>query len=112
MPKEGFNISFSTHDGRKFRNINIQGRKLTIFRITAGLTLFVLLAMATLTVMFFVYSAENKELTNENRAIGDSLATMIELETRMELLSEQLQEIIEAKVIIENMTQIIELQDE
>lgn len=108
MPEKGFNISFSTHGGRKFRNINISGRKLIAFRIITGLTLLAVMALVIFTALYFMYSAENKELKRENDAKSDSLAAMIELEARMELLKEQLQEIIEAKIIIENLARVID----
>ncbi len=112
MPRKGFSISFSSHDGRKFRNFDIYGRKLIVFRIISMLTSLVLLVVVILTTLFFVYNTENKELSRENRIMSDSLASMVLIERRVDELSEELREIIEARVIIENMTQIIEPQDE
>lgn len=99
-----FTVNIIPHDAnRRRRQWIITGRKLLTFRIVVLLLAIVVAGSAVILIFGADELSRNAELRARNEELQDSLRISRELNRRLDLIEEELQQIRETRLVIENL---------
>jgi hypothetical protein len=107
MPeKSGFTLAVLPNSGKKGRQYDISGWKLAVFRAAVILAVVLVMAGIATLVLGLTTTAETDRLAGEVSALRDSLERVTDIETRLDNIQRELEEIREARRVIENLFEI------
>jgi hypothetical protein len=107
MPeKSGFTLAVLPNSGKKGRQYDVSGWKLAVFRAAVILTVVIVAASIVTLVLGLTATAETDRLAGEVSALRDSLERVTDIETRLDNIQRELEDIREARRIIENLFEI------
>lgn len=112
MPEKGFTATFISNTGKTLRQFNIVGWKLYLTRIL--MALFVLLVSTAVIIVAygFINAGETARLKREISELHDSLVLRRNIESRLESMEYEIQQLHEFRQRLENITSLISTQED
>lgn len=104
MAEKGFTATFISNRGKKLHRYNVSGWKLYLARV---LMAFVVLLLSTAFIMVaygLINAGETERMRNEISRLQDSLAVRRNIEARLEIIEDQIQQLHEQRRRLENIT--------
>jgi len=107
MPENGFTATFISNTGRTLHQFNIIGWKLFLARVLMALFVLLVSAAAIIVAYGLINAGETAKLREEISQLQDSLTVRRNIETRLENMGYELQQLHEFRQRLENITSMI-----
>ena len=112
MPEKGFTATFISSTGKTLRQFNIIGWKLYLARVLMALFVLLISAAAIIVAYGLVNAGETGRLRGEISQLQDSLAVRRNIESRLENMECEIQQLHEFRQRLENITSLISVPED
>lgn len=112
MPEKGFTATFISNTGKTLHQFNISGWKLYLARALLALIVLLVSVSSIIVAYGLLNAGETEKLRIEILQLEDSLATRRNIETRLESLELEIQQLHEYRQRLENIVAEIPIQED
>ncbi len=112
MTEKGFTATFISNTGKTLHQFNVSGWKLYLVRVLMALIVLLVSASAIIVAYGLINAGETVKLRSEILQLQDSLGTRRNIETRLEILELEIQQLHEYRQRLENVVAVIPIPED